>query len=132
MTPQFTYSREILSYIKNGLNFEKKFRFSDAILNIHLETKGFIIYRFGLYRKKHLKPDFICFSGQKTARVIINILKLNNYESFSFPISITVLAFRLKPGNLKLVITGKFGLLFFSLNFGFSTFCPIFIRKKRE
>jgi len=112
--------------------FAEKFKFSDLLVYIYLESWSFIPHRFGLYRINIIKPMFICFSEQKKNFFLINILNLCDYQSFSFPISLTILAFRLKPGVLKIVLNGGLGLLFFSLNFGFSSFCPIFIQNKKK
>jgi hypothetical protein len=107
------------------------FEFSNLLVHLCLESWNFFPHRFGLHRKRLIKPVFICFHELGGNCFLLNILNLNNYHSFSFPISLTILAFRLKPGILKMVVNGTFGLLFFSLNFGFSSFCPIFIKKKK-
>ena len=125
------YKNKILFNLKNNWNFIENFDFSDFLVYLYFETLGFIPYRFGLYHKKLIRPVFICFREQERNDLLINILNLKNYQSFSFPVSLTVLALRLKPGVLKVVLNGTFGLLFFSLNFGFSSFCPIFLKKNK-
>jgi hypothetical protein len=118
--------------LRTNLQLRKKIDFSTILLYIYLDTSGFLIFKFGLFRKNLIKPVFICFSEKKMNSDVLSILHLNNFHSFSFPISLTILALRLKPIALKLVINGTFGILSFSLNFGFSTFCPIFIIKKKK
>ena len=122
----------ILVCAEINLPYKKCFEFSDIMVHTYLEKRGFIVLRFNLYKMELVKPDFICFPEQIKNDSILNIFKLNNYHSFSFPLSLTILAFRLKPGNLKIAVKGSTSLLFFSLNFGFSSFCPIFIKKKKK
>lgn len=117
---------------RTNLQLRKKINFSTLLLYIYLDTSGFLIFKFGLFRKNLITPDFICFSEKKMKSSVLSILHLSNFHSFSFPISLTILALRLKPVTLKLIINGTFGVLSFSLNFGFSTFCPIFIIKKKK
>ena len=119
-----------MSLKKTKLSFKKGFEFSDILVYYYLEQRGFIVLRFSLYKLKLIKPDFICFPQHLESSSFVSIYKLNNFYSFSFPISLTILASRLKPGNLKIVIKGSISLLFFSLNLGFSSFCPIFVKKK--
>jgi hypothetical protein len=124
------YEKNIM-FSQNFKLFTDKFEFLDLLIYIHLEAWNFVSYRFGLHKINLIKPVFICFSEQKKNFLVVSILNLCNYQSFSFPISLTILTFRLKPGILKIVTSGDLGLLFFSLNFGFSYFCPIFIKKKQ-
>jgi len=124
----FVYN--FLSCKKTKLPFKKSFEFFDILVYCYLEQRGFTVLRFSLYKLNLIKPDFICFPRQIESCSFVSICKLNNFYSFSFPISLTVLASRLKPGNLKIVIKGSVSLLFFSLNLGFSSFCPIFVKKK--
>ena len=124
------YEKNIM-FSQNFKFFTGKFEFLDLLIYTHLEAWNFVSYRFGLHKINLIKPVFICFSEQKKNFLIVSILNLCNYQSFSFPISLTILTFRLKPGILKIVTSGDLGLLFFSLNFGFSYFCPIFIKKKQ-
>lgn len=119
-----------LSCKKTILPFKKNFEFSDILIYCYLEQRGFVVLRFSLYKLNLIKPDFICFPRQIESSSFVSIYKLNNFYSFSFPISLTILASRLKPGNLKIAIKGSISLLFFSLNLGFSSFCPIFVKKK--
>lgn len=126
----FRYNHQSKLEIK--LSCVENLEFSNLLVHLYLETWNFIPYRFGLHHKRLIKPIFICFHELGGNCFLLNILNLNNYHSFSFPISLTILAFRLKPGILKMVVNGTFGLLFFSLNFGFSSFCPIFIRNKKN
>ena len=110
----------------------KKLAFSEMAIFIHLEASGYVPYRFGLHRLKFIKPLFFCFPEQEENHFIINVLNLNSYDNFSFPVALTVLVFRLKPGILKVTVNGLTGLIFFSINFSFSSFCPIFVKKKRN
>ena len=122
----------MLVCLEINLPYKKRFEFSDIMIHTYLEKRGFIVLRFNLYKMKLIKPDFICFPEQIKNGSVLNIFKLNNFHSFSFPLSLTILAFRLKPGNLKIAVKGSTSLLFFSLNFGFSSFCPVFIKKKKK
>ena len=122
----------VLFKISNRNFFLNRVAFSDIIVYVYLDSSNFIPHRFGLYNVGLIKPTFNCFPSQEQMYEVSNILNLGNYHSFSFPISLTILIFRLKPGTLKLVINGTSGLLFFSVSYGFNAFCPVFIKKKKK
>ena len=128
----FYYRNNFLTSLRNDSKFSKKFKFSDTLIHFYLERWGFLVFKFGLFHNKIISPLFICFPEKKEKLFPISILNLNNYHSFSFPLSLTVLSLRLRPGSLKLIINGTFGILSFTLSFGFSSFCPIFITKRSK
>lgn len=128
----FYYRNNFLTNIEIDSEFSKKFKFSSILIHFYLETWGFLVFRFGLLHINLINPLFICFPRRRERTIATSIFNLNDYHSFSFPLSLTILAIRLKPGLLKLVINGTFGILSFTLNIGFSSFCPIFISQRIE
>lgn len=112
-------------------------KFSTSILNdflliFQLKKHGFFAQRFRLFEKFYPKPRFLCWGGEKNFNKAFSLIVLKKtfyFKTFRF---ISVLITKLRPALLKIAITTKESILFFSIETGFSATCPIFCFKLLE
>jgi len=113
-----------------------KIIWNNFLLIFQLKKHGFYAQRFRLFEKIPLKPQFLCWGSEKNFNNIFGLISFGKtFYLRSFHL-ISVMLMKLRPLSLKIAIFTKESILFFSIDNGFSSNCPLFsykyLKKKKK
>lgn len=117
---------EKLKFLKNFL--------TDFLVFNNLKKFGMSIQRFRLFENFFLFPNFLCWKKKKYTKTVFNLMVFKKLVSFNSSLLLSALLTKLKPISLKIALVTKSSVLFFSIDNGFSSTCPIFcfFKKKKK
>mmetsp|Transcript_48076 Transcript_48076/g.120180 ORF Transcript_48076/g.120180 Transcript_48076/m.120180 type:complete len:248 (-) Transcript_48076:41-784(-) len=98
---------------------------------LFLKKSGFYVLRFRLFDRHSVRPNFFCWNKNKILKTIFCLLIYSKPFSPGFTGSFSSLLTKLKPTTLKIAVISKSVIMFFSVDNGFASTCPLFCNKLR-
>ncbi|ABW97906.1 hypothetical protein HAN_1g61 (nucleomorph) [Hemiselmis andersenii] len=99
---------------------------------LFLKKSGFFVQRFRLFDEHSIRPKFFCWNKNKILKTIFSLLIFTKPFSPGFLGLFSKLLTRLKPSPLKIAVISKSVVMFFSVDNGFTSTCPIFCKKIKQ
>nr|UXY87140.1 hypothetical protein 1634Bnrm1_p100 [Cryptomonas sp.] len=131
--PSEIYGKTISSTLRWIIRaYNSSLSFQEVLLFMSFKNFNYSINRFYMRTECLLNPNFICWSGKKdTSKIFYLIIyKLGLAGNFSYDIS--AFCAMIKPSVLKIACFGKSSFVFFSIESGFSFYCPLYMKKTNK